>query len=438
MPGYFYDDEGRICAVVSSTGMTGYLYDADGNRIAKGTIGTVPSLVSSSNPYGLSCDPSVNGFQLTNSYALDAAGNQMSEYVTGSDGNLDWHHTNVWAGGKLLATYETAAAGPPANGATLHFYLDDPLGTRRVQTDYAGVIEQTCSSLPFGDGETCTPTPTEHLFTGKERDAESGNDYFGARYYASSIGRFLSPDWSAKAEPVPYAKLEDPQSLNLFAYVRNNPLISIDADGHFNGCGNGDVSDLCNIEPSPYNYGEVVEYNGGQAPQQNDNGQNDNGAQQQMGDPTLPTEVQPPPPSTADRLMSALMPKSPLDLALLVGTDGLGELGGAALRVLELAGEAGKTADYATIAVTETKEGLSIVSSSEARGLRPAVQAALKPGEVAVKGVGHAEVTGVNAARQMGLTPTGVAASRGICPSCADFLRTAGVAALSALKAILP
>ena len=51
--------------------------------------------------------------------------------------------------------------------------------------------------------------------TGKERDTESGNDYFGARYYASSMGRFLSPDWSAKAEPVPYAKLDNPQSLNL-------------------------------------------------------------------------------------------------------------------------------------------------------------------------------------------------------------------------------
>ena len=34
--------------------------------------------------------------------------------------------------------------------------------------------------------------------TGKERDTESGNDYFGARYYASSMGRFMSPDWSAK------------------------------------------------------------------------------------------------------------------------------------------------------------------------------------------------------------------------------------------------
>jgi RHS repeat-associated protein len=69
-------------------------------------------------------------------------------------------------------------------------------------------------------------------FTGKERDAESGNDYFGARYYASTMGRWLSPDWSAKEEPVPYAKLDDPQTLNLYAYVGNNPLGRADDDGH--------------------------------------------------------------------------------------------------------------------------------------------------------------------------------------------------------------
>ena len=69
-------------------------------------------------------------------------------------------------------------------------------------------------------------------YTGKERDAESGNDYFGARYYASTMGRFMSPDWSAKEEPVPYATMNDPQSLNLYAYVRNNPLRGVDPDGH--------------------------------------------------------------------------------------------------------------------------------------------------------------------------------------------------------------
>jgi RHS repeat-associated protein len=73
---------------------------------------------------------------------------------------------------------------------------------------------------------------TEHHFTGKERDAESGNDYFGARYYASAMGRFLSPDWSAKVEPVPYSKLGDPQTLNLYAYVGNNPLSRTDPTGH--------------------------------------------------------------------------------------------------------------------------------------------------------------------------------------------------------------
>jgi RHS repeat-associated protein len=69
-------------------------------------------------------------------------------------------------------------------------------------------------------------------FTGKERDAESGLDYFGARYFSSNMGRFMSPDWSAKVAPVPYAKLDDPQSLNLYAYVRNNPLSRADLDGH--------------------------------------------------------------------------------------------------------------------------------------------------------------------------------------------------------------
>lgn len=69
-------------------------------------------------------------------------------------------------------------------------------------------------------------------FTGKERDAESGNDYFGARYYSSNDARFLTPDWAAKVTPVPYAKLDNPQSLNLYSYVWNNPLRSSDPDGH--------------------------------------------------------------------------------------------------------------------------------------------------------------------------------------------------------------
>jgi RHS repeat-associated protein len=92
----------------------------------------------------------------------------------------------------------------------------------------------------YDSANACLPSAASDdasISTGKERDAESGNGYFGARYYASSMGRWLSPDWSAKIMPVPYAKLDNPQSLNLYAYVMNNPMTRFDLDGHFDCSG---------------------------------------------------------------------------------------------------------------------------------------------------------------------------------------------------------
>jgi RHS repeat-associated protein len=129
----------------------------------------------------------------------------------------------------------------------LHFYLDDPLGTRRAQTNSSGTLEATYQSLPFGDDlvSTGSDDPTENHFTGKERDTESGNDYFGARYYASSVGRWLSPDSNDVPEPVPYANFLNPQTLNLYAYVGNNPLSKFDDDGH-DGCTADGMEISCN------------------------------------------------------------------------------------------------------------------------------------------------------------------------------------------------
>ncbi|MGA9127341.1 MAG: RHS repeat-associated core domain-containing protein, partial [Terracidiphilus sp.] len=138
---------------------------------------------------------------------------------------------------KLLATYD-------ANG--VHYNLNDWLGTKRVQVSASGTVDETCWSQPFGDNLNCSGPVADDdnlHFTSKQRDTETGNDYFDARYYASSVGRFMSPDWSAKVEPVPYAKLNNPQSLNLYAYVFNNPLTGIDLDGH--GC-NGSTEGFCN------------------------------------------------------------------------------------------------------------------------------------------------------------------------------------------------
>jgi RHS repeat-associated protein len=94
-----------------------------------------------------------------------------------------------------------------------------------------------------------------HKFTGKERDAESGLDDFDARYYSSNLGRFVSADWSATPVPVPYADFNDPQSLNLYTYVRNLPTVKVDANGH---CGGGDAP--CPTPPGTPNpkVGQVV------------------------------------------------------------------------------------------------------------------------------------------------------------------------------------
>jgi RHS repeat-associated protein len=63
-------------------------------------------------------------------------------------------------------------------------------------------------------------------FTSKERDIETGLDYFGARYYASTQGRFTS------ADPLNASmRVIDPQTMNRFVFCLNNPLRYVDPDG---------------------------------------------------------------------------------------------------------------------------------------------------------------------------------------------------------------
>ncbi|MCU1320814.1 MAG: repeat-associated core domain protein [Acidobacteriaceae bacterium] len=200
---FLYDAEGRICASSGPLGIIQYIYDAEGRRVARGTNSS------------WTCDTS--NFSEIAGYILGPGGEQVTE--VGPTGN--WLHTNAYAGGQLLATYDPQG---------LHFHLSDWLGSRRVQTDYAGNPEQNYLNLPFGETITnainSTPDATEHHFTDKERDTESGLDYFGARYYASTMGRFMSPDDDSGQDEY------QPQSWNLYSYVQNNPIARIDPDGH--------------------------------------------------------------------------------------------------------------------------------------------------------------------------------------------------------------
>lgn len=138
-----------------------YIYDADGNRVAKGSITS------------FSCDVTSNGFQPTAAYALDQSGQQVTEMAV-NHGQSSWTHTNLYAAGGLYATYDPQG---------LHYQINDWLSTRRVQTDAYGQVEENCQSLPFGNGLNC-PSPanapstaedaTEQHFTGKEEIQNQG------------------------------------------------------------------------------------------------------------------------------------------------------------------------------------------------------------------------------------------------------------------------
>ena len=156
-------------------------------------------------------------------YVYDLKGDQSSAH----DGTGAVLRSELYSpDGRHVATYKSAA---------LTYHLSDWLGTERKRTNSSGIAVETCTDTPYGMNHNCTGTDVSPMhFTGKQKDTETGNDYFGARYLASgtNLGRFMTPDWASDGSPVPYAKLDNPQTLNLYVYLRNNPLNTIDPDGH--------------------------------------------------------------------------------------------------------------------------------------------------------------------------------------------------------------
>jgi hypothetical protein len=108
----------------------------------------------------------------------------------------------------------------------------------------------------------------------------------------------------------------------------------------------------------------------------------------------------------------------------------------ASARVTQLAEQGLSTIQrerFVTLAITETREGVRIVSSSDGM-VRRSVRQLLQEGEVDVSGTGHAEIIGVEGAKALGLNPIGVAASRSICGPCAEYLRNKGIVPLTRLR----
>lgn len=183
-----YDAENRIL----TAGGISYTYDGDGKRVEKsgGTLywtGVGTEVLSES----------------------DLSGNINEEYV--------------FLNGERVSRVDR----PSGN---VHGFLTDHLGSSRMivtpSSSNTLTVEQDLDYTPYGI--VATGAATDHYeFTSKERDAESGLDYFDARHYGSSLGRFMQPDPSGLLAQHP----GDPQSWNLYVYARNNPLIYLDLNG---------------------------------------------------------------------------------------------------------------------------------------------------------------------------------------------------------------
>ena len=109
----------------------------------------------------------------------------------------------------------------------VYYYFEEPVGRTRTMTGATGVACNEADYYLFGGeqshGNTCDQN---YHFAGMYRDGETGNDYTQFRMYESNLGRWMTPD------PVA-GDISNPQSLNRYAYVVNNPTNLIDPLGLF-------------------------------------------------------------------------------------------------------------------------------------------------------------------------------------------------------------
>ncbi len=198
---YAYDAENGLTSI-SSGAVATYIYDANGRRVQKSSGGA------------------------TTNYIYDLAGSVVAEWITG------WNVGYAYLNGQLLAKYQDN---------TTYFVHADHLGSTRLVTRLDKTVNDSMDFLPYGE-QIAGDTGTTHKFTGKERDAESGLDNFGARYDSSGLGRFFSPDPDNISG---FTHPGDPQSWNAYAYVRNNPLLFIDPTGTIYCRGDPGKDELC-------------------------------------------------------------------------------------------------------------------------------------------------------------------------------------------------
>jgi RHS repeat-associated protein len=186
-----YDGENHAATSVNGGSSGAYTYDGNGLRVKRVSV--------------------VSGTTTTTVY-LFSGSQVISEYDNGAAPTAP-SREYIYSGGALLAKIDSSGA---------KYYHRDHLSNRLV-TDSSGNTVAQLGHYPFGES-WYNASNDKLLFTSYERDSESGNDYALARCNISGLGRFASPDPLGGG-------LSNPQSLNRYAYVLNNPANLVDPLG---------------------------------------------------------------------------------------------------------------------------------------------------------------------------------------------------------------
>ncbi len=182
-----YDTENRIIKVIQAGAVTDFVYDGDGGRVKQATPSSSTTYIGS----------------LFEKQAPNGAAETTVKYI--------------FAGSNKVCSVESTG--------NKYYTHSDHLGSSSIITDQNGAQVSHYEYTPYGSLATSEGSDvTRYKFTGKELDG-TGMYFYGARYYDSEIGRFVTADTIVQA---PY----DPQSLNRYSYCRNNPLNYVDPSGH--------------------------------------------------------------------------------------------------------------------------------------------------------------------------------------------------------------
>jgi RHS repeat-associated protein len=185
---FVYNDANQLVRILNATNnstVAEYFYDANGQRVKK-IEGNVTTYYIGSH-----LDTRVNGSTVEN-----------TSYYFANNGRV---------------------ARKDPDGA-LYYYHGDHLGSTSVVTNETGVQIEKVSYYPYGITKERVGEGSTYLFTDQEFDDESGLYYYGARYYNPELTRFTQPDTIIQ-------NVYNPQNLNKYAYVMNNPLKYTDPTG---------------------------------------------------------------------------------------------------------------------------------------------------------------------------------------------------------------